>query len=184
MIVLTPRADDQYSPFQHFLPGSETESPCRSALLYEDCERTNTRAFKVIKCAGREDTHTRARQSNHHSSNSAAASEFTAISHVLLYVPQRPGACGTHVSQFLFFFLTVIGWRGEIMEVVMLGVEGGYSIPSMSLKRLSVTPSGSTPSNPVINTHTRDLFAFADRRHEQISLREWKRSAWRSGLLL
>lgn len=78
VIVLTPLADDQYSPFQHFLPGSETESPCRSALLYEDCTQTNTVSFKVIKCADRVYTHT------------VAASEFTAISHVLLCVPWSP----------------------------------------------------------------------------------------------
>lgn len=59
VIVLTPLVGDQYSPFQHFLPSSEAESPCRSALLYEDCTQTNTASFKVIKCADREYPHRR-----------------------------------------------------------------------------------------------------------------------------
>lgn len=69
VIVLTPLADDQYSLFQHFLLGSETESPCRSALLYEDCTQTNTVSFKVIKCADRVYTQTHTSHSNHYSSN-------------------------------------------------------------------------------------------------------------------
>lgn len=92
VIVLTPLADDQYSPFQHFLPGSETESPCRSARLYEECTQTNTISFKVIKrtdghytCT---QTHTHTIQSNHYSSNSEAARERIARSHVLLYMPR------------------------------------------------------------------------------------------------
>lgn len=143
VIVLTPLADDQYSPFQHFPPGSEKESPRRSILLYEECTQTNTASFKVIKRA--DSMHTDTNYSNHFSLNSAEASEFTAVSHTQLHVPVSYPV--TYVFQF-FFFLTVIGCKGKLVEVVTLQVAGGrrrlFLSSSMCLKPLSVTPSSST----------------------------------------